>query len=276
MRIERRDGAVLVIARWAAGAPAPSPSAGSCSCGERAADSPDCSATSWSTCASGGASASSASGAATSGPTCGGARRYPHWAAYRRVPLEIEADWEARGALDRRWAERLRFPTGPSLRWPGPSSAPWATASSRPGRDRARHRPLAPTTTTLAAAAPGSARRGATARAPRRRHRLHPGASVGGCVAAVGALAVGWWLLRPPADPERGRPFASTTVASSATSVRRRPEAPRRPRGRRGRRPRRPRAAGREPGGRRHRRRRRPHPACGRRPHQPRRAGDRR
>ncbi|MGH9084471.1 MAG: eCIS core domain-containing protein [Acidimicrobiales bacterium] len=24
-------------------------------------------------------------------------RRYPHWAAYRRVPLEIEADWEARG-----------------------------------------------------------------------------------------------------------------------------------------------------------------------------------
>ncbi len=23
-------------------------------------------------------------------------RRYPHWAAYRRVPLEIEADWEAR------------------------------------------------------------------------------------------------------------------------------------------------------------------------------------
>jgi hypothetical protein len=25
------------------------------------------------------------------------ARRYPHWAAYRRIPLEIEADWEARG-----------------------------------------------------------------------------------------------------------------------------------------------------------------------------------
>lgn len=23
-------------------------------------------------------------------------RRYPHWAAYRRIPLEIEADWEAR------------------------------------------------------------------------------------------------------------------------------------------------------------------------------------
>ena len=25
-------------------------------------------------------------------------RRYPHWAAYRRIPLEIEADWEARAA----------------------------------------------------------------------------------------------------------------------------------------------------------------------------------
>jgi hypothetical protein len=29
------------------------------------------------------------------------ARWYPHWAAYRRIPLEIEADWEARGADDR-------------------------------------------------------------------------------------------------------------------------------------------------------------------------------
>jgi hypothetical protein len=26
-------------------------------------------------------------------------RRYPHWAAYRRIPLEIEAEWEARGRL---------------------------------------------------------------------------------------------------------------------------------------------------------------------------------
>ncbi|MGV3758253.1 MAG: hypothetical protein ACO1PW_01765 [Actinomycetota bacterium] len=25
-------------------------------------------------------------------------RRYPHWAAYRRIPLEIEAEWEARGS----------------------------------------------------------------------------------------------------------------------------------------------------------------------------------
>lgn len=24
-------------------------------------------------------------------------RCYPHWAAYRRIPLEIEAEWEARG-----------------------------------------------------------------------------------------------------------------------------------------------------------------------------------
>lgn len=27
---------------------------------------------------------------------CWRLRRYTHWAAYRRVPLEIEADWEAR------------------------------------------------------------------------------------------------------------------------------------------------------------------------------------
>jgi hypothetical protein len=25
-------------------------------------------------------------------------RRYPHWAAYRRIPLEIEAEWHARRA----------------------------------------------------------------------------------------------------------------------------------------------------------------------------------
>ncbi|HEX7166739.1 MAG TPA: hypothetical protein VF230_07150 [Acidimicrobiales bacterium] len=25
-------------------------------------------------------------------------RGYPHWAAYRRIPLEVEADWEARRA----------------------------------------------------------------------------------------------------------------------------------------------------------------------------------
>ena len=23
-------------------------------------------------------------------------RRYPHWAAYRRIPMEVEAEWEAR------------------------------------------------------------------------------------------------------------------------------------------------------------------------------------
>lgn len=26
-------------------------------------------------------------------------RCYPHWAAYRRIPLEIEAEWSARGAV---------------------------------------------------------------------------------------------------------------------------------------------------------------------------------
>lgn len=26
-------------------------------------------------------------------------RRYPHWAAYRRIPLEIEAEWEARSPV---------------------------------------------------------------------------------------------------------------------------------------------------------------------------------
>ena len=24
-------------------------------------------------------------------------RGYPHWSAYRRIPLEVEAEWEARG-----------------------------------------------------------------------------------------------------------------------------------------------------------------------------------
>jgi hypothetical protein len=27
-------------------------------------------------------------------------RGYPHWGAYRRIPLEIEADWEARNAIE--------------------------------------------------------------------------------------------------------------------------------------------------------------------------------
>lgn len=26
-------------------------------------------------------------------------RRYPHWAAYRRIPLEIQAEWAARRGL---------------------------------------------------------------------------------------------------------------------------------------------------------------------------------
>ena len=27
-------------------------------------------------------------------------RGYPHWGAYRRIPLEVEAEWEARRAAD--------------------------------------------------------------------------------------------------------------------------------------------------------------------------------
>ena len=47
-----------------------------------------------------------------------------------------------------------------------------------------------------------------------------PSRIVVGMVAAVGALAAGWWLLRPPADPpEEALPFASSTVASVATSA---------------------------------------------------------
>jgi hypothetical protein len=37
------------------------------------------------------------------------ARRYPHWAAYRRIPLEIEAEWEAR-----RTQQPLSGPGGPA------------------------------------------------------------------------------------------------------------------------------------------------------------------
>ena len=35
-------------------------------------------------------------------------RRYPHWAAYRRIPLEIEAEWEARGRQQALSRERPR------------------------------------------------------------------------------------------------------------------------------------------------------------------------
>jgi competence protein ComEA len=38
-----------------------------------------------------------------------------------------------------------------------------------------------------------------------------------GAAVAVGAVALGWWLLRPPAaPPEASLPFASTTVAEAA------------------------------------------------------------
>ena len=45
-----------------------------------------------------------------------------------------------------------------------------------------------------------------------------PARIIGGAVAAMVALAVGWWLLRPPADPpEEALPFASSTTGPSAT-----------------------------------------------------------
>jgi hypothetical protein len=40
------------------------------------------------------------------------ARRYPHWAAYRRVALEVEADWLARRAERAEPAERAERPAG--------------------------------------------------------------------------------------------------------------------------------------------------------------------
>lgn len=45
-------------------------------------------------------------------------RGYPHWAAYRRIPIEIEAEWQARRALGIGCApavaaDRLREPVTP-------------------------------------------------------------------------------------------------------------------------------------------------------------------
>jgi hypothetical protein len=99
VRIERRDGAVLVISRWAA------PGAKATTLGrfvfvrERAVDSPRLirhelvHVRQWREL-----------GLVGFAVRYFGTylrwrvRRYPHWAAYRRVPLEIEADWEARGS----------------------------------------------------------------------------------------------------------------------------------------------------------------------------------
>ena len=97
MRIERRDGAVIVLSRWAA---------------------PGASATTLGRFIFMRESASGSDrlmrhelvhvrqwrrlGVTGFGVCYLGAyvrwrlRRYPHWAAYRRIPLEIEADWEAR------------------------------------------------------------------------------------------------------------------------------------------------------------------------------------
>jgi hypothetical protein len=97
VRIERRDGAILVLSRWAA------PGASATTLGrfifmrESAAGSDRLlrhelvHVRQWRHL-----------GVAGFGLRYLGAyvswrlRRYPHWAAYRRIPLEIEADWEAR------------------------------------------------------------------------------------------------------------------------------------------------------------------------------------
>jgi len=97
MRIERRDGAVVVVSRWAApGADATTlgrfifmreSAAGS----ERLLRHELVHVRQWRRL-----------GIAGFGLRYVGAyvrwrlRRYGHWAAYRRIPLEIEADWEAR------------------------------------------------------------------------------------------------------------------------------------------------------------------------------------
>jgi competence protein ComEA len=47
-----------------------------------------------------------------------------------------------------------------------------------------------------------------------------PARIVAGCAAVGAALVVGWWLLRPPADPpEESLPYASSTSALPASSA---------------------------------------------------------
>jgi hypothetical protein len=99
VRIERRDGAVLVISRWAA------PGAAATTLGrfvfvrERAAGSPRLirhelvHVRQWCRLGILGFSVRYLGTYLR-----WRVRRYPHWAAYRRVPLEIEADWEARSS----------------------------------------------------------------------------------------------------------------------------------------------------------------------------------
>src|SRR5688500_6624333 len=101
MRLERRDGAVLVISRWAA------PGADATTLGrfvfvrEHAVDSPRLirhelvHVRQWRRLGLAGFGARYLAAYVR-----WRARRYPHWAAYRRIPLEIEADWEARGGSD--------------------------------------------------------------------------------------------------------------------------------------------------------------------------------
>jgi hypothetical protein len=99
MRVEKRDGAVFVVSRWAA------PGAEATTLGrfvfvrERAIDSPRLirhelvHVRQWRRLGIAGFAARY-----LSAYVGWRVRRYPHWAAYRRVPLEIEADWEARSS----------------------------------------------------------------------------------------------------------------------------------------------------------------------------------
>jgi hypothetical protein len=96
VRIERRDGAIVVLSRWAA------PGAAATTLGpvifmREAAGSPRLlrhelvHVRQWRRLGVVGFSARYLGAYAT-----WRLRRYPHWAAYRRIPLEIEAEWEAR------------------------------------------------------------------------------------------------------------------------------------------------------------------------------------
>jgi len=69
-------------------------------------------------------------------------RRYPHWAAYRRVPFEIEAEWQARrtsGVATLAGAGALP----PSGIAPPPASSASAPASRAPGPARVPRRAVA-------------------------------------------------------------------------------------------------------------------------------------
>ena len=97
MRIERREGAIVVLSRWAAPGAAATTLGSVIFMRESAAGSPRLlrhelvHVGQWRRLGVVGFSARYLGAYAT-----WRLRRYPHWAAYRRIPLEIEAEWEAR------------------------------------------------------------------------------------------------------------------------------------------------------------------------------------